>query len=146
MRDLPIPAAARRAFTPGRFWRKLGNVAKRAGREVVEKALWLYFAAQRPETPRWARATVFGALGYFILPTDAIPDLAPLVGYTDDLAVLASAVGIIAFYIDDGVRARTRELLDRWFGGEAQAVARPPESPAAAPLEGPDSPDRPARD
>lgn len=115
MTGLPV-LAARRAYSPPRFWRKLVGTARTAGLEVIEKAMWLYFAAQRPETPRWARATVYGALGYFILPTDAIPDLAPVIGYTDDLAVLASAVSIIAFYIDDTVRDKTRHLMQRWFG------------------------------
>jgi len=99
---------------PG-FREKLARAARAAGREVVEKALWLYFAARRPETPRWARATVYGALAYFIVPLDAIPDLAPLAGYTDDLGVLALAVSTIAAYIDDGVKERTRRLLARWF-------------------------------
>jgi uncharacterized membrane protein YkvA (DUF1232 family) len=102
--------------SPPRFWAKLGRYARRAGREVVEKALWLYFAAQRPETPRWAKVTVYGALGYLILPLDAVPDVAPVAGYSDDLGVLALAVATLAAYIDAGVRARAAQVLARWFG------------------------------
>ena len=70
------------------FWSKVIAFARTAGREVVEKALWLYFAAQNPATPAWARSVIYGALGYFILPLDAIADFAPVVGYVDDLEAM----------------------------------------------------------
>lgn len=102
-------------YSEPRFREKLARVARAAGRELVEKALWLFFAARRPETPRWAKATVYAALGYFVVPLDAIPDLAPVAGFTDDLSVLAVAVCTVAAYIDDGVKERTRRVLARWF-------------------------------
>jgi len=116
MQTLPVvrPPSAYRYSEP-RFRDKLARAAKVAGREVVEKALWLYFAAQRPETPAWATATVYAALAYFIVPLDAIPDVAPLAGYTDDLGVLVLAVATIARYIDGTAREKTSRLLARWF-------------------------------
>lgn len=115
MQNLPVPRYYAGRYSEPRFRQKLARAAVAAGREVVEKALWLYFAAQRPETPRWARATVYGALAYFVLPVDAIPDLAPLAGYTDDLGVLVVAVGTIARYIDAGVKQQAAQLMARWF-------------------------------
>ncbi len=97
------------------FPAQLTRAALAAGREVVEKALWLFFAAQRPETPRWAKAKVYGALAYLIVPLDAIPDVVPLAGFTDDLAVLALAVGAIARYIDPAVKEQTSRLMAGWF-------------------------------
>lgn len=98
------------------FWDKVLAFAKTAGREVIEKALWLYYAAQTPQTPAWAKGTIYGALGYFILPLDAVADLTPLVGFTDDLGVLAFAVTTVAMYITDEVKAQAaRKILD-WFG------------------------------
>lgn len=102
-------------FSSARFWNKLHALGLAAGRELVEKALWLYYAAERPETPGWARATVYGALAYFILPADAVPDLVPLTGYSDDLAVLALAVTTIGAHVDAGVRARAAQTLARWW-------------------------------
>lgn len=102
-------------YSEPRFHQKLARAALAAGREVVEKALWLYFAAQRPDTPRWAKATIYGALAYFIMPLDAIPDLAPVAGYTDDLGVLLVAVATIAHYVDEKVRAKASQTLARWF-------------------------------
>jgi uncharacterized membrane protein YkvA (DUF1232 family) len=97
------------------FWRKLRRVAKLAGREVVEKALCLYYAAQRPEAPAWAKATIYAALGYLILPADAIPDLMPAIGYADDLSALTIAIATIAAYIDSNVRTKAREKINQWF-------------------------------
>ena len=106
------------AYNEIRFHQKLTRYAKIAGREVVEKALWLFYAAQSPNTPRWAKTAIYGALGYFIFPLDAIPDFAPLVGYTDDLGVLAAALATVSMYVTEDVKHRTRQLMDRWFGPE----------------------------
>lgn len=97
------------------FWIKLKLSAKAAGRELVEKSLWLYYAARRPDTPLWAKTAVYTALAYFILPTDAIPDFLPLTGYTDDMAAIAAAVATISNYIDDDVKALASKKLARWF-------------------------------
>lgn len=103
-------------YSEASLWRKLAHNAGRAGRATVETALQLYYAAQRPDTPAWARTTAYGALAYFILPLDTVPDWLMAVGYTDDLAALTLAVGTLASYIDDDVRARARERLRAWFG------------------------------
>lgn len=102
-------------LNPDDFWQKLNRFSYRAGREIVEKALWLFYAARRPETPVWARSVIVGALAYFVLPTDAIPDFIPGIGYTDDLSVLATAVGAVALFINDDVKRKTEEVLQKWF-------------------------------
>lgn len=98
------------------FWDKIAQFAKQAGREVVEKSLCLYYAAQRPETPKWAKTVIYGALAYFISPLDAIPDITPMVGYADDLGALAAALGMVAVYINDEVKAKAALKLKEWFG------------------------------
>lgn len=105
-----------RHYDDSRLWDKMRHYAQRAGYELLEKALWLYYAAQRPDTPAWARATAYGALGYFILPMDAIPDWLFSVGLTDDLGALALAVATLVDYIDDDVRRQARQRLQQWFG------------------------------
>ena len=97
------------------FWGKVGKYAKAAGKEVVERALQLYYAAQHPETPLWAKTTIYGALGYFIFPADAIPDVIPGVGYADDLGALALAVALVATHITPEVKQRAKEKLRGWF-------------------------------
>lgn len=100
------------------FWEKLINYAKLAGKEVVEKALYLFYAAQQPETPSWAKGVIYSALGYFILPIDAIPDITPIVGYGDDLGVLAAALAVCAAYITPEVKAKAKQKWKDWFGDE----------------------------
>ncbi len=104
-----------REYTEAGLWAKLGAAAGSASRELIEKTLWLYFAAQRSETPAWAKATVYGALGYFILPADLVPDPVPLGGFFDDMAILAFAVATIASYIDADVKRRTASVMQRIF-------------------------------
>lgn len=114
------------AFSETGFWEKLKKYALLAGREVVEKALLLYYAAQEEKAPAWAKATIAAALGYFIVPLDAIADLTPAVGFADDLGVLALAVAAVATYINDDVRKKTADKMRQWFGsGAAPAVALP---------------------
>jgi len=103
-------------YSDAGFWRKLGRFALAAGRKVVELALTLYYVMQKPAVPAWAKAVIAGALGYFIFPLDAIPDVTPVIGYADDTAVLLAALGTVAAYVDEEVKARARAKADEWFG------------------------------
>lgn len=115
------------AYSESSFWDKLKKYARLAGREVVEKALLLYYAMQEEKAPAWAKATIAAALGYFIVPLDAIADLTPAVGYADDLGVLALAVAAVASYINDDVRRKTADKIRDWFGEtETSADELPP--------------------
>ena len=103
------------AYSDGSFWDKVKGYAKVAGETVLEPALKLYYSASDPDTPAWAKAVIYGALGYFISPIDAIPDITPLIGYTDDLGVLAAAVATTAAHIKDEHAHRAKETLKQWF-------------------------------
>lgn len=98
------------------FWAKLKNFAASAGKDVVGKALLLYYALQSDRVPAWAKTVIVGALAYFISPIDAIPDLMPIVGYTDGLGALAAALGVVAVHIDDTMRNQATQKLSEWFG------------------------------
>jgi uncharacterized membrane protein YkvA (DUF1232 family) len=115
------------------LWQKLSQFAKQAGQNVVEKALTLYYAAQRPETPLWAKAVIYSSLAYFVLPADAIPDFTPIVGYTDDLSAIASAMTAVAFSITPEVKAAAKQQAAAWFGANATSDSSP-ESPNAHPI------------
>ena len=103
-------------FDDGSFWNKVKNFALKAGREVIEKALWLYYAAQQPSTPAWARTVIYGALAYFVLPVDAMPDAIPVAGFTDDLGALVAALGTVSMYVTDQVKQMASEKMREWFG------------------------------
>ncbi|WP_444676797.1 YkvA family protein [Halomonas sp. E19] len=69
--------ANERHYSDTGFWNKIRHSAGKASSRTLEPALKMYYSAQDPSTPRWAKATIYGALGYFISPIDAIPDLTP---------------------------------------------------------------------
>ena len=104
------------AFSDEGFWTKLKKFALSAGREVVEKALTLYYTAQNPNVPAWAKTVVVGALTYFISPVDAIPDMLVGVGFTDDLGVLLAAIATVSVYINAETKEQAQQKLTDWFG------------------------------
>ena len=59
---------------------------------------------------------IYGALGYFVLPADAIPDFVPAAGYADDLGALVMALGTVAFYVTPAIKEKARKKLEDWFG------------------------------
>lgn len=103
-------------FSEEKLWGKLKKFAKKAGSSVVYAVLLLYFTLQKPEVPVKAKTIIIGALGYFILPFDLIPDVAVGVGYTDDLGALGVALFQVAMYIDDDIKNKAKEKLSEWFG------------------------------
>ena len=104
------------------FWEKVKKFAVKAGGKVIYLALKLYFALQSEKIPTWAKGIIIGALGYFILPIDLIPDVMPVVGFTDDFGVLAAAIAAVAAYIDDDVRAKAKGKMRDWFGDSEIAM------------------------
>ena len=110
------------------FWTKIKTSCRKAGREVIYRALQLFYAAQRKETPAWARGVIYAALAYFIAPVDAVPDALPG-GFLDDLAVLAGALATVAMHITPEVDREAREKLDFWLG-PADPAPPPPDRPA----------------
>ena len=103
-------------YSESSFWEKVKTAALSAGRELIEKALWLYYAVIDKDTPTKAKLIITGALGYFILPFDLIPDFIPFVGYTDDLAVLVGAIMTVASNIKEEHKEKAAHRLAEWFG------------------------------
>lgn len=98
------------------LWKKIGNVAKKAGLKTVYMVLLLYYVLISDSTPKKYKAMIIGALGYFILPLDAIPDFVPAVGYTDDMAAIAGAILAVAKCISPEIEAQAKAKLEEWFG------------------------------
>ena len=78
-----------------------------------------YYCAFDRQTPRHVQVALLGAIAYFILPFDFIPDMLPVLGFTDDAAVLATAIRMVATHITGGAsrgRPRRIEAGDRQCG------------------------------
>jgi uncharacterized membrane protein YkvA (DUF1232 family) len=97
-----------------RFWRKLRRVVAKL--PFAEDLLAAYYCAFDKETPRHVQAALLGAIAYFILPFDFIPDMLPVLGFTDDAAVLATAIRMVASHITSDHRAAARAVLKRGLG------------------------------
>lgn len=108
--DLQTPPTAHdRALVERRFWPKFRRVAARL--PFAEDLLAAYYAAADPATPTRVRAALVGALAYFVIPTDMIPDVIAALGFTDDAAVLAAALRTLGEHIRPGHRERARLAL-----------------------------------
>ncbi|WP_342601393.1 YkvA family protein [Psychrobacillus sp. FSL H8-0483] len=105
-------------YSEDKLWKKIRNFAKRAGSSVIYAVLLLYFTLQKPEVPLKVKATIVGALGYFILPIDIIPDVAMGVGYIDDLSLVMVALFQVAIYIDADIKKQAKDKLKDWFGDD----------------------------
>jgi uncharacterized membrane protein YkvA (DUF1232 family) len=97
-----------------RFWIKFKRVV--AQLPFAEDLLAAYYCAFDRQTPRHVQATLLGALAYFILPFDFIPDMLPVLGFTDDAAVLATAIRLVASHITPDHREAARAALQRGLG------------------------------
>lgn len=95
---------------PHKFWRKFGAVAARI--PFAEDLLAAYYCAFDRATPLQVKGTLLGAIAYFVLPFDAIPDFLPVLGFTDDAAVLMTALKVVASHITPDHRAAARARLD----------------------------------
>ena len=93
------------------FWVKLRRVG--ASVPFAEDLLAAYYCAFDRDTPLQVKAALLGALAYFVLPFDAVPDVLPMVGFTDDAAVLATAIRMVATSITPAHRAAARAALAR---------------------------------
>lgn len=91
------------------FWPKIRKVASQV--PFAADALSLWWCARDPTTPTAAKGMVMAALAYFVLPTDAIPDVLPVLGFTDDAAVIAALIAIVG----KNLKARHKEAAQAFL-------------------------------
>jgi uncharacterized membrane protein YkvA (DUF1232 family) len=93
------------------FWRKVRRLATKL--PFLDEAVAAYYCAIDPKTPLQVKAVLFGALAYFIVPIDLVPDFLAWFGFTDDAAVIYAAIRSVARHITPEHQARARESLER---------------------------------
>jgi uncharacterized membrane protein YkvA (DUF1232 family) len=98
------------------LWEKIRQYSKAAGATVVYAALLLFYLMKDKNITLKSKVTIAAALGYFIVPTDAIFDFTPLIGYSDDLGVLLFALGQISSNITPEIKEKAIQKLGEWFG------------------------------
>jgi len=92
------------------FWKKVRAVGARL--PFAEDLLAAYYCAFDRDTPFQVKAALIGALAYFVLPFDVIPDFLPVLGFADDAAVLATALRLVASHMQPAHREAARRTLD----------------------------------
>ena len=107
--QLPIPTERQQRRTKRKLLPKLLRVAGRI--PFADDLASAYYCALDPQTPVKVKMVLFAALGYFVLPVDAIPDVLTGLGFTDDATVLATALGIVGAHIQEPHRIAARRLL-----------------------------------
>ena len=93
------------------FWPKIGRVAARI--PFAKQVVSVYFAARDPETPMAAKGIMMGALAYFVMPFDAIPDVLAGIGFTDDAAVITAVIATLSANIRKRHHDAAQKTLER---------------------------------
>jgi uncharacterized membrane protein YkvA (DUF1232 family) len=104
-------AAREEARVRREFWPKFRRFAARL--PFAEDLVAAYFCAFDRNTPRNVQVALIGALAYFVLPFDFIPDMLPLNGFADDAAVLATAIRLVSTHIGPQHREAARRVIAR---------------------------------
>ncbi|MCY1721259.1 DUF1232 domain-containing protein [Prolixibacteraceae bacterium Z1-6] len=103
-------------FSEKSLWDKIKRYSKEAGEKVIYAVLLLFYTMQDKSVSAKAKLGIAAALGYFILPTDAIFDLTPLIGFSDDLGVLLFILSQVSASITPEAKQKARIKLYDWFG------------------------------
>ena len=97
-----------------RFWRKVRRVVARV--PFAEDVLAAYFCAMDRDTPTYVRGVLLGAVAYFVLPADMIPDVLAPLGFTDDASVIAAAIAAVGSHLQPRHRRQARQRLEQLAG------------------------------
>jgi uncharacterized membrane protein YkvA (DUF1232 family) len=103
------------AKDPPRLRREFLHKLKRLAVKLpfAEDLLAAYYCAFDRQTPRHVQAALLGAIAYFVLPFDFVPDMLPILGFGDDAAILATALRMVATHITPEHREAARKAMER---------------------------------
>lgn len=94
------------------FFDKVKSSFAAVGEVGLEKTFLCWHVLSDPDTPRWAKTTIAGALAYFVMPIDAVPDVLPMIGYSDDIGVLSTALLAVGASIKTKHHALAKASVD----------------------------------
>ena len=103
------------SYTETGFWSKVKRLPRRAGRKVIYYALTLHYTLQSPAISSKDKALIYGALAYFILPTDIVSDFLPVVGFSDDIMALTFAASRVMRNITPDIKEKAHQKLNKWW-------------------------------
>ncbi len=101
-------------YSEPKLWDKLRKVARQAGKRVVSLVLTLFYVLASGDVSVKHKSLIIGALGYFILPFDLLPDMLVGIGYADDLTALLTAYNAVKKNITPAITAQVESKLREW--------------------------------
>ena len=116
MKKITDYSAYGKNYSEPALWDKVKKVAQQAGVKAIYAVLLLYYVATDKNVSVADKAKIYGALGYFILPLDLIPDTIPMVGYGDDLTALTWALHAVWSNVTPEIKMKAKAKLREWFG------------------------------
>lgn len=103
-------------YGDNKFWNVVKKYGGKIGQDVLGKAFRLYYVLKSKDVPFSVKGIIVGALGYLIMPIDLIPDIVPILGWTDDAAAIALALAQVNSYIDVDVEHQADEKVKELMG------------------------------
>lgn len=116
-----------KSFSESKLFKKVKNVARSAGMIVIYPVMILFYLFKDQNVPVSAKSIIAAALAYFIFPADSIPDVTPIIGFSDDLGILLMSIAQLAKYITPEILEKTKDKLVEWFG-EIQEIEKQEEA------------------
>ena len=113
--EVPDTSEHGKHYSEKSFWDKVKEFAATVGGQGIYYALILYYVLMDDETPASQKGIILGALGYFILPIDLIPDLVPLVGFSDDIAAITAVLKMIWASVKSHHLEQAAKKTKEWF-------------------------------
>lgn len=111
-----------KSFSEPGLWQKINKVSRRVGMKVIYPVVLLYYLFKSNDVPLKAKSLIVGAITYFILPFDGLPDFLPFLGYTDDLSLLLATVSHLYKYISSEILEQTRTKISEWFADKEETT------------------------
>ena len=113
---IPIPSTFKKYtayFNDHALMEKIRLVAEKAGAILIYYALILFYLLKDKNVPARNKMVMVAALGYFILPTDLLADIIPVLGFTDDIAFLSFAVSTVSSFLTPEIKKKAMQKLSR---------------------------------
>lgn len=105
-----------KSFNENKLIRKITKVAKSAGLVIIYPAVILLYLFKDQKVPLASKSIIAAALAYFVFPADSIPDITPIIGYSDDLGILLVSLSHLIKYVTPEILKKAKTKLALWFG------------------------------
>ena len=99
----------KKEYSDSKLMSKLTGNFRKMGVKLVYMCFIMYHLLKDNRVPAKLKATIIGALGYVIAPLDLVADITPVAGFSDDIAMVIAAFGLIVLYVNDDIKAAARE-------------------------------------